>query len=173
MHAGNPGGKSIWWRWTAPASTLVELSTGGSSFNTLLGVYTGSSVSSLTRIASDNNSLGGTNRSHVTFPATAGTTYYFAVDGYNGASSRITLTLGDGGVMCEPCRFAYAEAQGDGRYRWAISGTPDCTYQISWSSNLVDWTLIGPVTMGSNGTQWFMDPDSAGHPTRFYRGQSQ
>ncbi len=173
MHAGNPGGKSIWWRWTAPASTIVELSTAGSSFNTLLGVYTGSSVSSLTRIASDNNSLGGTNRSHVTFPATAGTTYYFAVDGYNGASSRITLTLGNGGVMCEPCRFDYAESQGDGRYRWAISGTPDCSYQISWSSNLVDWTLIGPVTMGANGTQWFMDPASAGHSTRFYRGQSQ
>lgn len=173
MHAGNPGGKSIWWRWTAPASVLVDLSTAGSSFNTLLAVYTGMTVSNLTWVASDNNSLGGTSRSHVQFAADAGTTYSIAVDGYNGASSRITLALTTGDAACAPCRFERGELQPDGRIRWSLTGSPGCTYQLSWSSNLVSWTVIGPVAIGADGTQWFMDPDPMTYPTRFYRGQSQ
>src|SRR5204862_6404986 len=38
-HAGNPGGASVWWRWTAPTNGTVILDTIGSSFDTLLGVY--------------------------------------------------------------------------------------------------------------------------------------
>ena len=47
-----------------------------------MGVYTGSSVSSLTTVASDDDS-GGNYTSKVTFNAVAGTTYQIAVDGYN------------------------------------------------------------------------------------------
>ena len=58
-HAGNKGGASVWYSWTAPQTGPVTISTFGSSFDTLLGVYTGSSVSSLTTIASnDDDSTG-------------------------------------------------------------------------------------------------------------------
>src|SRR2546423_13387486 len=40
-HGGNGGGASVWWTWTPPASGLTTIDTFGSSFNTLLGVYTG------------------------------------------------------------------------------------------------------------------------------------
>src|SRR5438552_1669252 len=50
-HAGNPGGHSIWWSWTAPATGDVTIDTAGSAFDTLLGVYTGASVSALTLVA--------------------------------------------------------------------------------------------------------------------------
>ncbi|HTH49453.1 MAG TPA: SBBP repeat-containing protein, partial [Candidatus Limnocylindria bacterium] len=40
-HAGNPGGTSLWWRWTAPADGRLTLSTEGSDFDTLLAAYTG------------------------------------------------------------------------------------------------------------------------------------
>ena len=50
-HAGDSGGHSVWYRWTAPSSTPVTLDTIGSSFDTLLGVYTGNGVTSLTTVA--------------------------------------------------------------------------------------------------------------------------
>jgi hypothetical protein len=46
--AGDAGGKSVWWRWTAPASGPVQVSLSGSAFSTLLAVYTGPTVGSLT-----------------------------------------------------------------------------------------------------------------------------
>jgi len=89
-HAGNAGGKSLWWTWTPAVSGTAQIDTIGSSFDTLLGVYTGSSVSALTPVASDDNS-GGSGTSMVTFSAVAGTAYQIAVDGYNGASGAVTL----------------------------------------------------------------------------------
>lgn len=84
-HAGNPGGASIWFRWTAPSSGQFRFTTCGSNFDTLLAVYTGGSVGSLTSVASNNNSTficgSGSRQSAVTFTATAGTTYRIAVDG--------------------------------------------------------------------------------------------
>lgn len=93
-HGGNAGGKSVWYSWNAPSAGVVTIDTHGSNFDTLLGVYTGTSVSALTSIASnDDDPAGGVTTSKVTFSATAGTTYQIAVDGYGGASGTITLNL--------------------------------------------------------------------------------
>ena len=99
-HANNRGGRSIWWRWTAPAPGPVDLDTRGSYSDTTLGVYTGSSVGALTTIASnDDINPGIVQASTLIFPATSGTTYFFAIDGFNnddgnGAdTSGITLNL--------------------------------------------------------------------------------
>lgn len=89
-HASNAGGASVWYNWTAPFSGSVTFDTLGSSFNTLLAVYTGSSVGSLTAVASDNGSLG-SGASRVIFTATSGTTYRVAVDGNNGAMGNVVL----------------------------------------------------------------------------------
>jgi peroxiredoxin len=86
-HGGNPGGKSVWWYWQAPQTGCVTISTEGSmsiygyALQSLLGVYTGSSVSNLTEIAGDAGSLddGG---SIVSFQSSPGTIYRIAVDGY-------------------------------------------------------------------------------------------
>ncbi len=89
-HAGNAGGASVSYNWTAPASGSVTIDTLGSSFNTLLAVYAGSSVGSLTTVGSDNGSLGN-GASRVIFTATGGTTYRIAVDGNNGAMGNVVL----------------------------------------------------------------------------------
>lgn len=84
-HAGDDGGKSLWWSWTAPASGLVTVSTCGSDFDTLLGVYVGNEVGLLSELDSsdDSDSCGsGSTRSWLQFIATIGTTYHIAVDGY-------------------------------------------------------------------------------------------
>jgi hypothetical protein len=89
-HAGNAGGRSIWFQWTATANGAVTFSTAGSSFDTTLGVYRGTSVAALSRVASNDDYMGLTSR--VTFRATAGVTYMIAVDGYNAASGSVSLS---------------------------------------------------------------------------------
>jgi len=89
-HAGNFGGKSLWWTWTAPVSGLVNLTTAGTDFRNALAAYTGPSVASLTAVAT-NLAGAGTNTSYVSFAALSGTTYQIAVDGYNGATGTVAV----------------------------------------------------------------------------------
>jgi hypothetical protein len=98
-HAENPGGKSLWYCWTAPTNQPVTFDTLGSTFDTLLAVYTGSSVSNLTLMASNDDIAGWTNRqSRVTFTPQTGTTYHIAVDGFGGASGLVLLNWNQTGA---------------------------------------------------------------------------
>src|SRR5438094_461240 len=114
-HAGNAGGRSVWYNWTAPDSGSVTIETVGSSFDTLLAVYTGSSVSTLTRVAS-NDDIDYASRnlqSRVTFTAVGGTLYRIAVDGYGGASGNVSLNWGQASSVPPPpaANDAFANAQ--------------------------------------------------------------
>lgn len=82
-HAGDPGGSSIWYRWTAPASGRVEFATFGSDFDTVLAAYTGSAVNALTEVAS-NDDANGLPTSEIGFAVVQGTTYSVAIDGAGG-----------------------------------------------------------------------------------------
>ncbi len=103
-HAGNAGGASLWWRWTAPASGRLTLSTEGSNFDTLLAVYTGSSPSALTPIAANDDAEPGTNTGRVKFEIAGGVTYLIAVDGKDGATGEVTLSL----TFSEPANDDFA-----------------------------------------------------------------
>ncbi len=92
-HAGYAGGASVWWSWTAPFSGFVTISTAGSSFDTLLGVYLGSSVSALSWVIANDDEAYGISTSKVYFEVAAGQTYQLAVDGYNGVSGSVRLQL--------------------------------------------------------------------------------
>ncbi len=89
-----PGGASVWWTWTAPSAGQLTLSSAGSDFDTLLGVYTGNAVAALTPVASNDNAGVQTTTSQVLFQAQAGTTYQWAVDGAGGADGHINLQWG-------------------------------------------------------------------------------
>src|SRR5437660_435532 len=73
-------GRSVWYRWTAPASGGATFSTNG-DFRNLIGVYTGSAVNSLTDV-SQFISGGGSKSFSVTFNANIGTTYSIVLDDY-------------------------------------------------------------------------------------------
>lgn len=134
-HANAQFGSSVWWTWTAPANGLVTLTTRGSSFDTLLAVYTGNVLSSLTPIASNDDD--GDSTSALSFNAVAGVTYQIAVDGYNGDAGtvRLMLTLSDAAaapviVSTSPLPdgttsenyFKLLQASGGGfPYTWAVS----------------------------------------------------
>jgi hypothetical protein len=93
-HAGDTGGRSVWWKWTPDISGTASLTTAGSNFDTLLAVYTGTSVSTLTVVASNDDYYSGFDHtSALSFTCTAGTTYYFAVDGWGGDTGQIRLNL--------------------------------------------------------------------------------
>jgi thiol-disulfide isomerase/thioredoxin len=94
-HAGDSGGASVWYTWTAPFSGFVTISTAGSDFDTMLGVYTGSSVASLTWVADndDEDYDAGIYTSRVFAEVTARQTYQIAVDGYGGDSGSVRLQL--------------------------------------------------------------------------------
>jgi len=90
--AGNAGGHSLWWNWTAPTNGTATLSTSGSTFTTLLGVFTGTSLSNLTSVASNNgNNRGGP--AQVTVNVAGGTQYQIAVDGFNDGFNAQTGTI--------------------------------------------------------------------------------
>jgi hypothetical protein len=167
-HAGNPGGKSIWWRWTAPSSKQVTLTTAGTPFNTLLGVYTGNTVAALTKIASDSNSGGLTNRSIVKFAATSGQTYFIAVDGLNAASGRLNLSLSAGGASTAIAASLGAQINLNGSVQLGLVGTPNFTYSLETSTNLFDWTSLGSVTTDASGAGWFTPPNNPSDHS-FYR----
>jgi hypothetical protein len=76
-HVGDPGGASVWYRWTAPKSGHTEIGACGGLFDTLLAVYTGSTVDALSPVVLDSRPV----PCFVNFTATAGTTYRIAVDG--------------------------------------------------------------------------------------------
>ncbi len=104
--AGATVGASLWWTWTAPQSGTYYLDTLGSSFDTVLGVFTGTSVSSLTLVASNDDAATGTVTSHIALNATAGTVYQIEVAGKNGASGLAALR-----IVAPPPNDNFANAQ--------------------------------------------------------------
>ena len=91
FHGGKLGTNSVWLTWRAPTSGIARVSTLGSGFDTLLGIYTGDSVSALERVASDDDS-GGFYTSALVFNATGGVEYRLAVDGLAGATGNVMVS---------------------------------------------------------------------------------
>jgi Tol biopolymer transport system component len=91
-HNGSSNETSVWYSWTPTDDERAIFDTAGSSFDTILAVYTGSSVDNLTEVVSNDDAEGQSGvTSAVAFDAVAGTTYYIAVTGYGGDSGDITL----------------------------------------------------------------------------------
>jgi hypothetical protein len=159
-HANAPGGKSVWWTWTAPSTGLVTVSLDGSSFDTTLGVYQGTNVASLVSIAQDDEGGAGS-CSRVLFNAVAGATYQIAVDGYFGSSGNINLTVKPGLLNDN---FA-DRLEMKGTYDFVIGSTVGATYEIDepyhWAMTGVQsvwwkWQApnSGPVTISTAGSNF-------------------
>lgn len=95
-HSPDDGGgsRSIWYSWQAPTSGMATITTAGSRFDTVFGVYTGNSVNALTPVTQINSTIGKADDNSATdktgtviFSATAGTVYKIGVDGYDNNDS--------------------------------------------------------------------------------------
>ena len=92
-HAGNAGGRSIWWNWTAPRSGTVTVDTRGSDVDTVLGIYRGNGLGSLVSVASNDDDPTGGVTSYLSFPVEVSERYEIAVDTFGGSSGKIHLNL--------------------------------------------------------------------------------
>lgn len=91
-HAGVTSSGSLWWSFDAPTAGSLSLSTQGSGIRTVLAVYTGSAVGTLTPVASSaDTGTGGS--SAVAVSAVAGTHYSVAVAGRGTAAGAIRLAV--------------------------------------------------------------------------------
>ena len=127
------GLSTVWWRWTAVAARQVEVNTAGSlngtdPLDTVLAVYTGTTLTSLVQVAVNDESAAGYN-SVVRFTAVAGTAYVIQVLGWQGAEGTVKLNLKAGPPLPANDAFASAVTLTNGT---AASGTTDgATLQAS------------------------------------------
>jgi PASTA domain len=146
-HGGNAGGASIWYRWTATGSGRVVVSTCYSEVKTLLGVYTGEAVTALSSVSTSPNPCG--QQSRLSFQAVSGTTYRIAVDGFDGDTGFIVLSLD-----LTPPNDDFADAQVLSGDSGSIDGTTigstvedDEPYHLDYAWNSV-WYAWTPPSSG-------------------------
>ncbi|HUL51342.1 MAG TPA: protease pro-enzyme activation domain-containing protein, partial [Candidatus Nitrosotalea sp.] len=99
-HAGDTNyAASLWWLWSPTTSTNVLIDTTGSAVDTVVAVYTGSTLSGLKSVASANDQ-GAQKQAYLNFNATAGTSYHVAVAGADAnALGSIKLRIAPGGQL--------------------------------------------------------------------------
>jgi hypothetical protein len=130
-HLGAAAARSLWWRWTAPATGLAQVDAIGTAFNTRLAVYTGTLLPTLQRVAAN---LGSDDapayESVVRFQALAGVAYAICVDGYTDPDTgttetgAITLNVRQPGPGERPANDQFAAASAlPGTSNVSVSGT--------------------------------------------------
>jgi hypothetical protein len=97
LQQGTSPAASVWWKWTAPATGIYRASTAGSGIDTVLSVYTGASLVTLTSVA-DDQSAAWQSTGSVIFTAQAGTLYTFRVDGQLNQEGALRLALAPAAV---------------------------------------------------------------------------
>jgi hypothetical protein len=100
---------TLWFRWMAPYSGFTTVTTYGSGFDTVLGVYAGTSVNGLTEVAVNNNA-GGVRQSSVTFYARAGTPYNIQVSAYEFGDERTGNVILNWALTPAPSNDSFARA---------------------------------------------------------------
>jgi hypothetical protein len=91
LHAGKTGGKSVWYTWTPPYDGVATFRTLGSTFDTLLAVYSGTALTNLSFVDADED-RGGFYTSKTFFNAFSGVPYHIAIDGFAGAEGQFLLS---------------------------------------------------------------------------------
>jgi hypothetical protein len=179
-HGLNAGGKSVWWKFTAPENGRYSVSTVGSKFDTTLGIYVkhgttdASGIERAQRFPANLHAVGQNDSenaelcdsasfctSKVTFLAKAGVTYYIAVDGLSthmsaAASGPIRLSVEKAG---QQLHVTPASTSFQPTYEGGPFARQSVNYQVSSSegtlayavSNIPPW-LTPSSTFGQVGT---------------------
>ncbi|MBQ6925779.1 MAG: C10 family peptidase, partial [Kiritimatiellae bacterium] len=152
---------SVWWKWTAPADGTNVFTTAGTAFNAVLGVYTGTKITSLRAVTSDDGTAPD-GAARVEIVATAGTTYYIAVAGRTASDiGAIALEWSpkEGGGPVTPtippdivaCGFVTVD--GAARFRVSFNAEAGFAYLVQRKATLADaeWTTVQRVEAASDG----------------------
>lgn len=135
----SPGNKSVWYKWTAPANLSMTLETmnSGTLADTVIGVYLGTAVNSLTTTAWNDDINGAYDRhSRVTFIANVGDVYYIQVRDSGDIVGTFTLLWEinrgetnkqfnfDGNIDNSASDFAVRRAQNSDWHLWLSASGP-------------------------------------------------
>ena len=135
---------SVWYRWTPSQSGYATVTTAGSDFDTIVAIYRGSSLLTLTSVASNDDEGGMTSK--VSFVVTAGVIYYIAIDGYSGDSGTIQLDVSLIGGISAPGNDYYAKA--------IALGDPPVSISASNFLATLETSELTPVTNGGASVWW-------------------
>ena len=139
------GNRSVWYQWQAPATGTATIDTIGTGFDTVVGVYTGTSFP-LNVVGKDDDSV--ERASRVQFAATAGTVYRIAVDGYNNNSSGDAgpIQLNFSETNCAPSSVLFSAAN----------------FSVNEAANSLTIDVTRNGSIGATATVNFSTSDSAG-----------
>jgi hypothetical protein len=88
---GSPIGHTVWYRFTPASSGTMSANTYTSHFDTVLAVYRGASLATLTQVTCNDDDGSGGYLSSLQFTAFAGTTYYVQLGGWSASAGVFAL----------------------------------------------------------------------------------
>lgn len=158
-HTGFGGpSNSVWWAWSPPFTGTARLNAQGTTFTPAIAVYSGSSVTSLSPVAS------GSFSTQLDFSAVSGVSYAIAFDGYFGGMGNIQFTLG----MLTPVINSPVLVPGGG-VQLVFAGLPGATYVLQTSTNLTTWLPVSTNTLPPSGVITLTNNPPTNDLSRFYR----
>jgi hypothetical protein len=160
------GGASEWLTFVPQSSGTLYLTTDGSTFDTVMAVFTRSPTNPavLVPVACDNNSGSNHLTSAVTFPVAAGQTNYVDVDGVNGVTG--VLQLNYSLVTSASLKFLGQTAQGAPHFQ--VLGHAGMHFTIQASTNLANWVPL-LTTNSPTATFDYVDATVPAPAQRYYR----
>jgi len=169
-HAGRAARRSLWYRWTAPVTARYHAAAASAQLNPVVAVYTGTTLSSLTAVASavSTNAEAEIDNAIASFDALAGTSYAIAVDsavvGTTEINGEFTFTLTDAAwIASTGNNITSSPAAGaDGTiyvgsndsHFYALNGVNG---ELKWRYAIVPTTIVdtGSAAVGTDGTVYF------------------
>jgi hypothetical protein len=138
-HCGVIGGASYWFAYQSSTNGFLLMTTEGSSFDTVLAIYTGpgDDFATLVPHACDNNSGADGRDSRTAFPVTTGTIYWIAVDGVRGVSGNVVLNwslLQPATITAQPTSRSVSPGANT-TFNVAATGSAPLTYQWRFNTN--------------------------------------
>lgn len=164
---GGAFGKGVWYAFTPVVSGTLITDTLGSSFDTVLGIYSGS-CGALTQIGCDDDSGSGVGGSSlVANSVTGGTTYLIQAGGWGAASGDLIfhLSFSTTNLYLQPIGLSNCVLN------LSINGPATSNYVLQTSANLFNWTNILTNALSAIGSATFTDSNVCYRPTQFYRAR--
>lgn len=134
---------TLWWSWKAPTSGKLWIEHQPDSTTALVSIFTGSNLTSLTRVF---DPLGGTNALNVTKDVT----YAISADAKNGVGGHFTFLL-----ALDLLFLRVAPPEGLGQGEIELLGRPGTGVAIEFSPNLIDWYPWSTNTIDARGSVKF------------------
>jgi len=156
--------KGVWFSFTPLLDAPATISTCGSSFDTVLQVYSGTCGALIPVICDDDYgpSCQGLQAS-VQFMGSAYATYLIFAGGYGGSSGNLNIVANSAPLSMGRMAFQ------NGQPQCTVNGPPGANCVIEASSDLVHWVVIGTYTIPPSGALTISDPNAASYSARFYR----